>query len=234
MDTLKGVRLMINNDRELLKELLPFWNKLSIDEQKLILNNGNLLRFKKGQSIHEGGHDCTGILVVISGIIRSFFLSESGKEITLFRLLDRDTCILSSSCILRDITFDINIEAEKDCEIYLIPSEIHKQLCKSNFYVKDFEAQIMASRLSDIMWLMEQVVFMSMDKRLANFLLEQADIEGTDKLYITHENIAKNLGTAREVITRMLKYFQNEDMVSLSRGTIEIIDKGKLNQILNY
>lgn len=225
---------MISNDYQILKELLPFWNKLSADEQKLIISNGNFLRSDKGQSIHEGGLDCTGILVVISGIIRCFFLSESGKEITLFRLFDRDVCILSSSCVLRDITFDIHIEAEKDCEIYVIPSEIHKLLCKSNLHVKTFESQIMASRLSDIMWLMEQVVFMSMDKRLANFLLEQADIEGTDKLYTTHENIAKNLGSAREVITRMLKYFQSEGIVYLSRGSVEIIDKRKLSKILEY
>lgn len=221
-----------NNYAEAMGDLLPFWGQLSDNEQNLILDKISLRRFEKGQSIHPGVDNCTGILVVASGHIRTFILSETGKEITLFRLFERDICILTSSCVLRNITFDIHVEAEKDSEIYLIPSDIHQVLCSSNFAVKDFVAQIMASRLSDVMWVMEQVVFMSMDKRLANFLLEQVNIEGTEKLLLTHEDIAKNLGSAREVVTRMLKYFQSEGMVSLSRGTVLITDAKKLNQLL--
>jgi CRP/FNR family transcriptional regulator, anaerobic regulatory protein len=223
----------INKDINFLQETLPFWCALIEGEKRLLLAKISRKTFESGESIHQGGSDCTGLWVVKTGQLRTFILSESGKEITLFRLFERDVCILSSSCIMRNITFEVQVEAEKFSEAYLIPTSVYKRLSDSNAAVRDFAADMIASRLSDVMWVMEQVVFMSLDKRLANFLLEQCIIEDKDVLTITHENIAKNLGTAREVITRMLKYFQNEEMVLLSRGTIIIIDKRKLSALFD-
>ena len=94
----------------------------------------------------------------------------------------------------------------------------------------NYTNQIMASRLSEIMWLIEQVMWKSFDKRLAAFLMEESVLEDSLILKITHEKIANHLGTAREVVTRMLKYFQTEGVVSLTRGTIEIIDITKLQK----
>ena len=183
--------------------------------------------YGQGQNIHNG-EDCTGLLLVKNGQLRSFILSESGKEITLFRLFERDVCILSSSCMMRNITFDIHIEAEKNSEILIMPAGVFKQLSDANPAVKDFQTEIISARLSDVMWVMEQVVFMSMDKRLATFLLEQSSIEGSDELTITHETIARNMGTAREVVSRMLKYFENEGLVALTRGRITLTDRKRL------
>lgn len=183
--------------------------------------------YREGQNIHDG-EECTGLILVKSGQLRSFILSESGKEITLFRLFEGDVCILSSSCIMRNITFDIQVEAEKNSEILIMPASVFKRLSDENPTVKNFQAEITAARLSDVMWVVEQVVFMSMDKRLANFLLEQASIEGRDDLSITHETIARNIGTAREVISRMLKYFENEGLAVLSRGKVTITDRKRL------
>jgi CRP/FNR family transcriptional regulator, anaerobic regulatory protein len=222
-----------SKDIEFLSVILPFWNKLSEGERQLILGNTSLRSFKGGQSIHQGGNECTGLWIVKSGQLRTFILSESGKEITLFRLFERDACILSSSCIMKNITFEVQVEAEKDSETYLIPTDIYQRLSNTNYEIRDFASQMIASRLSDVMWIMEQVVFMSLDKRLANFLLELSAIEDTDELTMTHESIAKNLGSAREVITRMLKYFQSEGMVSLSRGKIIIKDEEKLRELMD-
>jgi len=222
---------MEQKDIKFANEVLPFWDALSDNERTILLNRMSKLYYSKGQIIHSGD-DCTGLLLVRSGQVRTYILSESGKEITLFRLFDRDVCILSSSCMMKNITFDVQVEAEKDSEMLLIPTAVYQKLSDTNMAVKDFTNEIISSRLSDVMWVMEQVVFMSLDKRLANFLLDQYSIQGTDQLLITHETIARNIGSAREVVTRMLKYFQNESMVLLSRGMITLIDRKKLNSLL--
>lgn len=218
---------MLVKNLEFVKEVLPFWNDLNAEEKKFIHEKLVERCYLEGQIIHDG-EDCTGLLLVKSGQLRIFILSESGKEITLFRLFEYDVCILSSSCIMRNITFNIHVEAEKNSEILVMPSAVFKQLSDANPAVKAFEAEIVSARLSDVMWVIEQVAFMSMDKRLASFLLEQASIEGSDELSITHDTIARNLGTAREVISRMLKYFENEGLVALSRGRVALRDRKRL------
>lgn len=127
--------------------------------------------------------------------------------------------------MLRNISFDVYVEAEKETDALLIPTTVYSTLSKESLAVSDYTNQLMSSRFSDVMWVMEQVLFMSFDKRLALFLLEQAEIEGTDRLSMTQEVIARNLGSAREVVTRMLKYFQSEGLVSLFRGGVEITDR---------
>lgn len=219
------------NDIELLKKNLPFWDKISNEEQKLILNNSVILKYQKSNILHNDDEDCRGLAIVKSGNLRAYMLSESGKEITLYRLFENDSCIMTASCLLKNITFDMIIEAERDCEIILIPSVIYERLSSSNLLIQDFTNQLISSRFSDVMWIMEQVVFMSFDKRLAIFLLEQSAIEDSDKITMTHDTIAKNLGSAREVVTRMLKYFQNSDLVYVSRGNIEIKDRKKLMEL---
>lgn len=165
--------------------------------------------------------------------MRAYIVSETGKEITLYRLLERDICIFSASCMLRNISFEIQVEAEKDTEAFLIPSSVYQDLLKKSIHVSDYTNQLMSSRFSDVMWIMEQVLFMSFDKRLALFLLEQSNIEGSNRLLITHETIAKHMGTAREVVTRMLKYFAAEGIVELFRGGILLKDTDKLTRMTN-
>ena len=96
----------------------------------------------------------------------------------------------------------------------------------------NYTNQLMASRFSEVMWLMEQIMWKSFDQRLASFLLEESLLEDSLVLNITHEKIANHLGTAREVVTRMLRYFQAEGMVSLTRGAIHLTDRNKLNQFI--
>jgi CRP/FNR family transcriptional regulator len=146
-------------------------------------------------------------------------------------MFEHDLCLLSAACIVRSIQFDITVEAEKDTQYILIPPYVYKSVMDESAPLANFTNEVMATRFSDVMWLMEQVMWNSFDKRLAGFLLEEAQIEGTDSLKITHETIGNHMGNPREVVTRMLKYFQNEGMVKLSRGTIEIIDKKKLEAL---
>ena len=186
-----------------------------------------------GQHIHDGTRECTGLLVVASGQLRVYIISEGGREITLYRLLGKDIYLFPASCIMHSLQFDVMIQAEKDTSFWLIPTDTYKKLMSESVVISNYTNEILASRMSDVVWLMEQVMWQSFDVRLATFLLEESALEGSTKLSITHEEIANHLGTAREVVTRMLKYFQSEGLVTLSRGSLEIIDPHRLKERQN-
>ena len=214
-----------------ISDFFPFWEELTPYQQELLISSAVKRTVKKGTVIHNGSSDCLGLLLVSSGQLRAYILSQEGREITIYRLFDRDTCMVTASCMLRNLQFDITIEAEKDSELWIIPPDIFKKLMDESLPVSNFVNQVIAGRFSEVMWLMEQVLWKSFDKRLAAFLMEESNIEESDIIKITHEKIANHLGTAREVVTRMLRYFQNEQLIRLSRGTIEIIDHKRIQNL---
>ncbi|HJB76618.1 Crp/Fnr family transcriptional regulator [uncultured Oscillibacter sp.] len=213
------------------QDCFPIWDRLDADQQARILGNLVFRSVGKGTILHNGNADCTGLLLVKSGQLRAYILSDEGREITIYRLFDRDLCLLSASCIMRSIQFEVTIEAEKDTELWVISPEVYQSLMEVSAPVANYTNELMASRFSEVMWLMEQVMWKSLDKRLAAFLLEEAAIEGTRALKITHEIIANHLGSHREVVTRMLRYFQSEGMVRLSRGMVQLLDEEKLQRL---
>ena len=216
------------------QETLKFWKDLK-EDQRALLNQGIIKKhFHKGEAMRTSSDNCSGLFLIESGQVRAYIVSENGKEITLYRLFDRDVCIFSASCIMKNISFDIFLETEKETDAYLIPTSVFAKISKESMAVQVFSNELMASRFSEVMWILEQALFMTLDKRLAIFLLEQSNIEERDTIEITHEKIANHLGSAREVVTRMLKYFQNEGMVSLNRGAITILDHNKLERITMY
>lgn len=212
--------------------LFPVWDQLTPAQQQTLRGAAVLRKASQGTIVHDGAADCLGYLVVRSGQLRAYYLSEEGREITLYRLFERDACLLAASCMMPSIQFDVTIEAEKDSEMYIIPPDVYKSVMKESAAVANYTNEIMSTRLSDVMWLMEQVLWKSFDKRLAEFLLEESNLEGSLVLKTTHEAIGNHLGNPREVVTRMLRYFQSEGMVRLARGTIEITDKGKLESLV--
>ncbi len=211
-------------------EYFPIWNQLKPRQQETIADKVTFRAVKKGAILYSG-IDCTGLLLIKSGQLRAFILSKEGREVTIYRLFDRDLCLFSASCVLRSIQFDITVMAEKDTELWVIPADIYKQLMEQSAAVSNYTNEIMASRFSEVLWLVEQIMWNSMDKRVASFLLEEAAIEDASLLHITHETIANHLGTHREVVTRMLRYFQSEGMVKLSRGVVELTDRTKLKNL---
>ncbi|RDU23511.1 Crp/Fnr family transcriptional regulator [Anaerosacchariphilus polymeriproducens] len=224
---------MINqNDIEIVSKTLTFWDKLSTAQKELIKKNANLFHYKKGALLHGGENDCIGVLIIKTGTIRTYILSDEGREVTLFRLDSNDVCILSASCILQTITFDVQVEAETDCDIIQINSNTFSKITSENIYAENYSYQLTTERFSDVMWAMQQILFTSFDKRLAAFLLDESTKNDSDTIKMTHEQIAKYMGSAREVVSRMLKYFSNEGCVSLSRGGIHIIDKKKLRSFI--
>lgn len=208
----------------------PIWGKLTDAEKALLAQSASPRTAPKGTVLHNGSSDCVGLFLIRSGQLRAFILSDEGKEITIYRLFERDICLFSASCIMQSIQFDVTIEAEKDSELWVIPAEVYKRLMDASAVVANYTNQVMASRFSEVMWLIEQIMWKSFDKRLAAFLLEESALDGGDTLRITHDRIAAHMGTAREVVTRMLRYFQSEGMVALTRGAIELKDRGRLRE----
>ena len=214
-----------------IQTLFPIWNKLT-DLQKEKLEQSAVRRtVKKGTLLHNGDTDCQGLLLVEEGQLRAYILSEEGREVTIYRLFAMDLCLFSASCLMNSIQFDITIETEKDTSLWMIPPDVYKEVMEESAAAANFTNEVMASRFSEVMWLMEQVLWKSFDRRLAAFLTEESVLEGTGDLKITHEKIAAHLGTAREVVTRMLKYFQTEGLVRLSRGTVEVVDSEGLRRL---
>ena len=213
------------------QDYFSIWSKLTPDQQASLSSALISRTVAKETVLHNGDVDCTGLLLVKSGQLRAYILSDEGREITIYRLFDRDLCLFSASCMMRSIQFEVAIEAEKDTELWVIPSEVYQRLMEESAPVSNYTNEIMATRFSEVMWLMEQIMWKSMDKRVAAFLLEESAIEGTNLLKITHEAIANHLGTHREVVTRMLRYLQSEGAVKLTRGTVEITDEAALNAL---
>ena len=213
------------------QECFPVWSKLTPAQQELVEKTLIKRTVPKGTVIHNGHLDCAGLMAIQSGQLRAYILSDEGREVTIYRLFEMDLCLFSASCIMPSIQFEVFIETEKDSVLWVMPPAVFRRLMQESAPVANYTNELMATRFSDVMFLIEQFMWKSLDKRVAAFLLEEAAIEGTDELKITHEAIANHLGSHREVITRMLRYFQSEGMVRLSRGTVCIADAQRLRSL---
>ena len=215
----------------LFKENFPFWNELSPIEKETFVNSSQYISFRKGTNIHNGDK-CTGIILIRSGSLRLYILSDEGKEITLYRLFPGEMCMLSASCVLETVTFDVFVDSEENSDCVVLGGCAYEDVSRRMTDAKIFALETALSRFSDVMWVMQQILFMSMDKRLAIFLLDEISKNGSDTIKLTHEQIAKYMGSAREVVSRMLKYFATEGIVSVSRTNgITVLDKKRLRSL---
>ncbi len=211
----------------------PIWNRLTADQQEHILSVSEFRQVKAGTILHDGSPECMGLIVVRSGQLRAYMLSDEGREVTICRFFDMDVCLFSASCVMPNMQFDIFISAEKDCDLWIIPACLYKNLMEESLPVASYSCDLICNHFSELTWLMEQIMWKKFDERLAKFLLEECRLEGSNSLVTTHDRIANHMGTAREVVTRMLRYFQSEGMVRLTRGTVEITNAKKLEMLLN-
>lgn len=224
--------MLSKEESALISSRLPFWSQLTNMQKELLLTNARTTHYTKGQTLFSEQNECLGLLLIKSGILRTYITSTEGREITLYRLEAEDICILSASCVLKTIDFDVFMDAETDCDVIQIGAPIFSRIMADNIYVELYSYKLATERFSDVMWAMQQILFISFDKRLAAFLLDEAVRCKCDSIRMTHEQIAKYTGSAREVVSRMLKYFSEEGYITLSRGDITIIDKKGLKAIL--
>ncbi len=217
--------------QKMLEAMFSPWPQLTAEQREILVLGTEAVHYEKGTNIHCGGNDCVGLLILLGGMIRTYLLSEEGKEVTLYRLRAGEMSILSASCVMSAITFDVQIDAEEDTEVLLLSASALSQLVSESVFVECFLYQLAAVCFSNAMWAMQQILFMSFDKRLALFLLGELDKTEGDLIQITHEQTAKYMGSAREVVTRMLKYFAGEGIVELSRGGIRVLDRAQLQKL---
>lgn len=221
-----------NKETKYLAEILPTWSQLTSSQKQMLVNNANVMKFSGHQTIHGKDDDCLGIFVVTKGRLRVYMLSEEGREVTLYYLEDNDVCVLSASCMLTSISFDVFIDAEVETTGILIDIKAFAKVMDENIYLENFVYKETTERFSDVMWAMQQVLFTSLDKRLAIYLVDQMNQTKSQCIEVTHETVAKYIGSAREVVSRMLKYFEKEGIVELYRGGILIKDKEKLKNLI--
>lgn len=214
-----------------LYDIFPFWEKLTKKEQEELQQGVVETACPKGMLLHYGGRECAGVQIIRSGQARVFVTSPNGGEITLFRLVEGDVSILSAACMMKGMDIELDMELEADSVICTIPKSVYKKIHDENAAVKDYTLEMISEKFSDIMWLFNQYVFSNVASRLAGGILEHRALAGTDTLVITHDVLARDLGTAREVVTRLLKQFQLDGLVRLTRGKIEVLDAGKLAKI---
>ena len=218
-------------DYQLLATHFPAWDKLSAKQQELLCQNATLLNAPKNSSLNTSIEGCSGVLIIKAGTLRAYTLSEEGKEITFYRLQTGDICLLSASCVLPNITLDIFIETLSDCDLIQIPPCIFAKIMRENIYLENITYKLSTKRLCAVICAMQQMMFTSFDKRLASFLLTETT--HNNEIAMTHEQIAKLLGTAREVVSRMLKSFARKNYVKLTRGKVTILNQQALKQILH-
>jgi len=221
---------MTNKEEIVIK--LPFWDRLTTQEKETITKSAGFKSFSQGAVVHDSGSECIGMIYVVTGELRAYILSEEGREITLYRLYAGDTCILSASCVISQITFETQISAEADTELLVVGAGIIEETAKHNIYVRSFLYELATERFSEVMWTMQQILFMGFDKRLAVFLYDEYARTSSLEIKMTHEQIARNMGSAREVVSRMLRRFSEEGLVEFQRGKILIKDREKLLKLI--
>ncbi|MDO4602491.1 MAG: Crp/Fnr family transcriptional regulator [Eubacteriales bacterium] len=210
-----------------------FWEHMSEADKELLLSNIRTLHYEEGAAIQSGEQQCLGTLFLLKGIMRVYLLSAQGKEATLYRLRAGDICTLSASCMLSAITFDVQIDAETDCELLLLPAPVFSRLMKNNIYLESFIYKLTAEHFSDVISGIERTFFLSLPQRIAAFLLDEAAETGSDILPLTKESLARSIGSAREAVSRALKQMASEGCIEVSRGNISIRNKSRLYQMLN-
>ncbi len=212
-------------------EYFPFWEQLQEADRKAVERAARRLTLLPYERASGEGGACIGLLAVRSGRLRVYTVTETGKELTLYRLFDGDLCLLSASCMFRSLQFSVRVEAEEETSLFVIPTDVFRPIAERSAPAANFINELMASRFSEVMWKVEDILGKKMDSRLAGLLLEEAALSDGKTVTLTHERLAAHLGSAREVVTRLLKYLQDEGMVRLSRGKIEISDEARLNEL---
>ena len=189
----------------MLREYLPFWARLTEGQQRRLEEGAAVRRFARGEMVYGGGTECAGLILPTEGQLRAYMLTDEGRELTLYRLFPRDMCLFSASCVLRGIQFDVLVEAERDTTALFLPAEVYQGLMEESAAVANYTSELMADRFSEVMWRMDQILCKKLDG-------------------LTHDQLARHLGSAREVVSRLLKDFQNDGLVRLGRGGVELLD----------
>ena len=213
-------------------ERLPFWEHLSSDEKALVLEQSVMRTFDAGQLIGGGDGFCTGVFLIVRGGIRASLLSEEGKEVTLFRVGSGECCVTTASCVIWQISFGTLVTATEESELLVVPIELCEHLVNINLYVKVFMLEVEARRYSQVVRVLRQMLFRRLDQRVADYLVERCGATGSKELRLTQDELAGDINSAREAVTRVLRRLADDDLIEVSRGRILVHDVEALERLL--
>lgn len=211
---------------------IAFYSYLTPEQQDLLNRSIQTATYRKGQMVHRHGDVCVGMIFVRKGRLAFSALSEEGREVTILRADAGQTCILSASCVFRVIETESHITAEVNTEAAILPAMILSRLMNQNPDVERIVYKQATLQYSGALKTLQQIVFFSLEKRLALFLRDEQTHQGTLVFSVTHEQIARCIGSSREVVTRMLKQFSDRGIVALGRGTVTLLNPDALDEIL--
>ena len=211
-------------------QALPFFEHLTDAQKQQARSGSRLTHYARGELVHACNGQCLGLIAVQEGKLRAYMTSEDGREIALYRLLPGDACVLAASCVIRQITFEVQLIADADTDLLVLNAHTFQQLAQQNVHVECCMYKLATERFSDVMWSMQQLLFTSFDKRLAQHLWEESG-HVARPVKATNEQLAKDTGAVRETVTRMLRSFAEDGIVQLGRGTVTITDPGKLKKL---
>ena len=201
-------------------------------DSQLVLEFQRVAFFAKipaGHDVFLENDQVDAIALLISGVVRVYKIGETGREITLYRFGNGESCILTANAILSQKTFPAIAVVEKDAEAVMIPADIFRQWVAKYDLWREFVFDLLSQRLSNVMTIVEEVAFRRMDERLASFLLTRSRVQ--NPMRITHQEIASELGSSREVVSRLLEDFSKRGFLRVGRGEIEILDEEGLHAI---
>lgn len=211
-----------NTYNNIIEKTLPFLSSPNERVRSKIMQFGALAELPKGALIFDEGAACTNLAIVLSGKVRVYKLSESGREISIYRIDKGESCILTISSILSDLKFPATAVVEEDLTALMLPADVFKDLVDIDEKWRNYTFRLVNQRLANVITVVEEVAFRRMDERIAEFLMSKIK-DGNYELTITHKQIADELGTHREVVSRILKDFEKDGFIQLARNKIKIL-----------
>ena len=211
---------------------LPFWNNLTETEQGLLRDNAYIRFFDKNAPIlHSEASDDIGFMMIVDGRIRAFLQSLDGREITLFSLGAQDVCVFSALSLFKQISFQVFLTADRLSKVLIINMSIVERLMKSNIYFRCFSYELIAERFSSVIDSVKWILFHGLEQRLAAFLVAEYDRHNEMNIRLTHDYIARHVGTSRERVTKTLKKLSDKELIRKAKRCVEITDIEKLREI---
>lgn len=201
--------------------ILEHFSNFNLEQKDIdmIIKKTYIKNFNENKILYQKD-SCFGHIILTKGAIRAYIISENGKEITIFSLKENQSCIISASCLIGSFSFEIILEAQKDTEILVLPSEFYNTLNEKYQSISRYTMQILSSRFAEVINVLEQAIFTPLVTRVQDFLKQN---QHSGVLNCTHEQIANHLGSAREAISRVLKDMEKKGEIKLKRGKIVLL-----------
>jgi len=188
-----------------------------------------LVKLPAGQQVFYPGKICENYLLLLSGSVKAQIMSDDGREVLLYHVRAGDSCVLTTSCLLGDNHYPAEGFTETEVSAFAIPAFTFHRCLEHSAFFRDFVFRSFSTRLADVIKRMESISFGSVDQKLAKALLSS----GSSTISKTHHELALEMGSVREVVSRHLKRFESYGWLNLSRGSIEILDTEALAKVLN-